>query len=477
VAVVAEVYDAVVVGSGPNGLAAAITLASRGLSVLVREAQPTLGGGLRSATLTEPGYVHDLGAAVQALLPLSPFLSSLPLAEHGLRLAYPAVPWSQPLDGGRAALGFRDVDQTAAGLGVDGAAYQQLIGPLVRDVHRILPAVLGPARPPRHPVAMARFALAGLRSAVGLAEARFREEPARALLGGLAAHSVLSLGSPPTAAVGLVLALTAHAGGWPVAVGGSQSVAQAMASYLRALGGEVQTGAPVTDLDELPSARAVLLDVAPRQLLTLAGHRFPPSYRRQLQRFRHGPGAFKLDYALDGPVPWADPDTRQAGTIHLGGTLAEMRAAEDRVLAGGHPDRPYVLAVQPSIADPTRAPEGKSTLWAYTHVPNGSTVDMTAAVEAQLERFAPGFRDLVRVRAVSGPAELERQNANLVGGDLTGGTSDLRQLFTRPAVRVDPYSTPDRRLYLCSSSTPPGGGVHGMCGYFAARSALRRVFG
>jgi len=474
---VAEAYDAVVVGSGPNGLAAAITLASRGLSVLVREAQPTLGGGLRSAALTEPGFVHDLGAAVQALLPLSPFVSSLPLAEHGLRLAYPAIPWSQPLDGGRAALGHRDVGQTAAGLGVDGPAYQQLMGPLVRDVQRILPAVLGPARPPRHPVAMARFALAGLRSASGLAEARFREEPARALLGGLAAHSVLPLGTPPTAAVGLVLALTAHAGGWPVAVGGSQSVAQAMASYLRALGGQVQTGAPVTDLDELPPARAVLLDVAPRQLLALAGNRFPPSYRRALRRFRHGPGAFKLDYALDRPVPWADPDTRRAGTIHLGGTLAEMRTAEDEVLAGRHPDRPYVLVVQPSIVDPTRAPAGKSTLWAYTHVPNGSTVDMTAAVEAQLERFAPGFRDVVRMRVVSGPAELERQNANLVGGDITGGTSDLRQLFTRPAVRVDPYSTPDRRLYLCSSSTPPGAGVHGMCGYFAARSALRRVFG
>jgi phytoene dehydrogenase-like protein len=467
-------HDAIVVGSGPNGLAAAITLAEAGRSVLVLEGAETAGGGCRSAELTLPGYVHDVCAAVHPLAAGSPFFRSLPLAELGVELVHPPVPAAHPLGDGTAVALERSVDATAARLGPDGEAYRALVGPLVGDADALLPAVLAPPlRPPRHPVVLARLARRGLRSAVGLA-GRFSGERARALLAGMAAHSSRPLDAPLTAAFGLLLAVLGHAVGWPVVRGGSGRLADAMAAYLRALGGEIETGRPVASLDELPPARAVLLDVTPRQLAAIAGARLPASYRRRLAAYRYGPGAFKVDWALAGPIPWRAPAAARAATVHLGGSMAEIAAAEAAVAGGGHPERPFVLLAQQTLADPSRAPEGRHTAWAYCHVPAGSPVDMTERIERQVERFAPGFRDLVLARAARGPADAERENPNRVGGDIGGGLQDLRQTIARPVARADPYATPARGVYICSSSTPPGGGVHGMCGHLAARSALRR---
>jgi phytoene dehydrogenase-like protein len=468
------VPDAVVVGAGPNGLAAAIVLARAGRSVRVLEAKQTVGGGSRSAELTLPGFVHDLCSAVHPHPLASPFLRELPLAEHGLELVHPDLPLAHPLDGGGAVALERSVEATAESIGgADGRRYRRLMEPLARDAaERLLPGLLGPLRPPRHPLVMARFGLVGLRSAAGLA-GRFDGPRAPALLAGMAAHSMLRLGERPTAAVALVLAITGHAVGWPVARGGSQAVAEALASHLRSLGGEIVTDHAVENVDELSDAGAVLLDVTPRQLLALAGHRLPQRYRRALERFRYGPGVFKLDWALDGPIPWRAPACARAGTLHLGGTFAAIAAAEADVAAGRHPERPYVLLSQPTVCDPGRAPAGKHTAWAYCHVPPGSTRDMTAAVEGQIERFAPGFRERVLARASMHAVEIEAYNPNYVGGDINGGRQDLRQLFARPVARLSPYTTPDPRLFICSSSTPPGGGVHGMCGYFAAQAVLR----
>jgi phytoene dehydrogenase-like protein len=466
---------AVVVGSGPNGLAAAIVLAEAGRAVVVLEGETTLGGGCRSAELTLPGFVHDTCSTVHALARASPFLSSLPLAEHGLELAHPDAPLAHPLDDGSAVILERSVEETARSLGPDERAYRSLFGPLVRHADALLGDILGPLRPPRHPLVLSRFGLGAIRSAVGLAGSRFEGERARALLAGCCAHSMLSLRAPVSAAFGLVLTLSAHAVGWPVARGGSQRLADALASHLRSLGGSVETGRPVESLDELPGDATTLLDVTPRQLLALAGARLPALYRRRLARYRYGPGVFKLDWALDGPIPWTAPEVARAGTVHLGGTLEQVAASEDGVTRGQHPERPYVLLVQASLFDPTRAPAGRHSAWAYCHVPNGSTRDMTAAIEAQVERFAPGFSDLIAARSVMGPAEVERRNPNYVGGDINGGVQDLRQLWTRPVARPVPYSTPLPGVFLCSSSTPPGGGVHGMCGYWAARAALRRT--
>jgi phytoene dehydrogenase-like protein len=466
-------YDAVVVGAGPNGLAAAIELARGGRSVAVLEAEETIGGGTRSAEITLPGFVHDLGSAIHPLGYASPFFSALPLEEHGLRWVHPPAMLAHPFDDGSAAVLERSVEATGATLGPDAGAYEKLMGPIVRNWERIVGSLLGPPRPPRHPVALARFGLHAARSARAVAEGLFESEKARGLFAGNAAHSFLPLERPPSASFGLVLGALGHAGGWPFPRGGSQKIADALVSYLRSLGGEIYTGVRVSSVDEVPRTRTVLFDVTPRQLLSIAGEHFTGLYRRVLKRYRYGPGVFKVDFALDGPVPWRAQECLLAGTVHLGGTLDEISAGEAAVWRSEHPERPFVLLAQQSLFDPTRAPEGKHTVWAYCHVPNGSTFDMTGRIEGQIERFAPGFRDRILAKNAMGPADLERINPNLVGGDINGGIMDLRQLFTRPMPRLNPYSTPAKGLYICSSSTPPGGGVHGMCGYFAARAVLR----
>lgn len=467
--------DAIVVGSGPNGLAAAIVIAQAGRSVLVLEAEDTVGGGTRSAELTLPGFVHDSCSAIHPWPLASPFLRTLPLRELGVELVHPPAPLAHPLDDGSAAVLERSLEVTARGLGPDAGSYAKLMGPLVERAPALLTDTLAPLRLPRHPLVLARFGLSGIRSAVGLASSRFEDEHARALFAGMAAHSMLSLRQPVSAAVGLMLGVVGHAFGWPLVRGGSQRLADALVSHLRSLGGEVETGRRVASIDELPGARAVLLDVTPRQLVRIAGARLPSRYARRLERYRYGPGIFKVDWALDGPVPWTATDCARAATVHVGGTLAEVAAAEEAVQRGEHPERPFVLVAQQSPFDTTRAPDGKHTLWAYCHVPNGSTLDMTGRIEAQIERFAPGFGRRILARSVMAPSEVERHNANYVGGDINGGAQDLRQLFARPAPRLNPYTTPVRQLYVCSSSTPPGGGVHGMCGYFAAQAALQRT--
>jgi phytoene dehydrogenase-like protein len=466
--------DAIVVGSGPNGLAAAIVLARAGRRVRVLEGEDSIGGGCRSAELTLPGFIHDSCSTVHALALASPFLRTLPLAEHGLELVHPSAPLAHPLDDGTAALLERSVDDTARGLGQDEHPYRRLFTPLVREAEPLFRQLLGPLRPPRHPLLLGRFGVHALRSAAGFCRSWFEGEHARALLGGCSAHSMLSLRAPASVAFGLVLALSGHAVGWPVARGGSQQLANALASLLQTLGGTIEVERRVRSLDEL-AADSVLLDVTPRQLLAMAGDRLPERYARGLRRYRYGPGVFKLDWALNGPIPWTAPEVARAGTVHLGGTLDELVASEESVARGSHPERPFVLLVQASRFDSTRAPAGKHSAWAYCHVPGGSTRDMTAAIEAQVERFAPGFADLIAARSVMDSAEVERRNPNYVGGDINGGLQDLRQLFTRPVARRVPYTTPIPGVYLCSSSTPPGGGVHGMSGYWAARSAARAL--
>jgi phytoene dehydrogenase-like protein len=464
--------EAVVVGSGPNGLAAAITMARAGRSVLVVEASETVGGGTRSAELTRPGFVHDVCSAIVPLATASPFFQLLPLAEHGLELIQPDAPVAHPLDDGTVVLLERSVAETAAGLGPDARAYERLMGPLVARSERLVPLLLEPRPSIGHPLLMGRFGLRALRSAAGLA-GRFRGDRARALFAGMAAHAVQPLHRSPTASFGLVFSLLGHVYGWPLVRGGSQQIGDALVAHLRSLGGELETGRRVENIDELPAARTTLLDVTPRQVVRLAGHLLPGRYIRALRRYRYGPGIFKLDWALDGPVPWTAPDCARAATLHLGGTLEEIAASEDAVWRGEAPERPYVLAAQQSLFDDSRAPAGKHTFWAYCHVPNGSTVDMTERIEAQVERFAPGFRDRIIERSAKGPAEIESYNENYVGGDINGGVQDLRQMWTRPVIRFNPYATPVDGLYICSSSTPPGGGVHGLCGWYAARSALR----
>ncbi len=463
------------VGAGPNGLAAAITVAAAGRSVLLVEAAAAVGGGCRSAELTRPGFVHDVCSAIHPLAVASPVFRRLPLAAHGLEWVYPPSELAHPLDGGRAVLLERSLARTAAALGADGGAYRRLMGPLVDGWPALEGPLLRPLRPwTRSPLTLARFGLRGLRSASALAHRAFGGAEARALFAGLAAHSVLPLERVASAAAGLVLGALGHVAGWPLPRGGAQRLADALAAHLRSLGGEVQTGWRVGSLDELPPSRAVLLDVAPRQLVELAGERLPAGYRRRLARFRHGPGVFKLDLALDGPVPWAAPECARAATVHLGGTLEEIAAGEAAAWRGEPCERPFVLLAQPSLFDPGRAPAGGHTVWAYCHVPNGSTADLTAVVEDQIERFAPGFRERIVARATRTARELEAYNPNYVGGDIAGGVTDLRQLVARPVLRRVPYATPVPGLYLCSASTPPGGGVHGMCGYHAARAALRR---
>ena len=453
-------------------MAAAVELAHNGRSVVVLEAEDTVGGGTRSAELTLPGCVHDVGSAIHPLGYASPFFSTLPLEKHGLEWVHPHAPLAHPFDDGTTAVLERSVEETGKTLGPDAEAYRGLMGPIARDFDRLVGSLLGSPRFPRHPLALAGFGLRALRSARGLAESLFEGERAKGLFAGNAAHSFLPMEQAPSASFGLVLSAVGHAAGWPFPRGGSQKIADALVSYLRSLGGEVYTGVRVDSIEEVPRTRAVLFDVTPRQLLKIAGEHFTDRYRRALERYRYGPGVFKIDLALDAPIPWRAGECLRAGTIHIGGTLDEISAGEAAVSRGEHPERPFVLLAQQSLFDETRAPEGKHTIWAYCHVPNGSTVDMTERIEAQIERFAPGFRDRILARSTMGPADLQRINANHVGGDINGGLMDFRQLFTRPAARLTPYSTPARGLYICSSSTPPGGGVHGMCGYSAARAAL-----
>jgi phytoene dehydrogenase-like protein len=469
------VTDAVVIGSGPNGLAAAVHLAGEGASVLVLEAADEIGGGTRSAELTLPGYVHDVCSAVHPMGILSPFFRTLPLEDHGLQWIRPKASVAHPLDREPCVLLRRSLDETADGLGrEDATRYAALLRPFVPNAEALLHDALAPIRWPSRPLLMMRFGLLGLRSAVALGR-RFGGPRARALLAGCAAHAILPLERSLTAAVALLFLVCGHVEPWPVAGGGSRSIARALAGVLAARGGRIETGVPIRSLADLPPARVYLFDTSPAAFAAVAGPVLPSRYVARLGRFRYGPGIFKLDWALDGPIPWTDPRCMDAATVHLGGTLEEIAAAEAAVWRGEHPERPYVLLCQQSEFDPGRAPEGKATGWAYCHVPAGSTVDLTEVIERQVERFAPGFRDRILARRATTTRDLERYNANYVGGAITGGVADLAQTFARPVARFDPYGTPNPRLFLCSASTPPGGGVHGMCGYHAARSALRRI--
>jgi phytoene dehydrogenase-like protein len=467
--------DAVVIGSGPNGLAAAVELARNGASVLVLEAADSIGGGTRTAELTLPGYHHDVCSSAHPLGILSPFLSRLPLEEHGLTWIQPSASVAHPLDGEPAVILRTSLDLTATSLGQDAPAYKRVIRPFLHHPEALIAEILGPAHLPRHPMLLAGFGVPALLPATVLGRRWFRGERARALFAGCAAHSILPLTRPVSAAIGLLFLITGHVQTWPIAEGGSASITDALAEYLQTLGGRVETGRRVQALADIPPSRIVLFDTSPDQVAAIASPVLPSTYVRRLGRYRYGPGIFKIDWALDGPIPWTDPACLDSATVHVGGTLAEIADSEATVWRGQHAERPFTIVVQPSLFDASRAPAGKHTGWAYCHVPNGSTLDRTEAIEHQIERFAPGFRDRILARHVMRATDLEQYNANYVGGAITGGVTDIGQLFTRPVARIDPYSTPNPDVFICSASTPPGGGVHGMCGYHAARSALRRL--
>lgn len=469
-------YDAVVVGAGPNGMAAAIELARAGLRVLLREGAAEPGGGARTEPLTLPGFIHDVCSAVHPLGISSPFFMQLPLAQHGLEWIQPPVPVAHPLDDRSAVLLERSTAAMDRQLGPDASAWQALMDPFVSRRVQLFADALGPLKMPRHPLLLAGFGLRAFPATTWLTRWLFHGVRAPALFAGMAAHATLPLRSPPSAAFGMVLGIAAHSVGWPIPRGGSVSITRALLAYFRSIGGELQTSAPVSSLGELPAARVILLDLTPRQLLRLGGTDFSSLYRLQLEHFQYGLGTFKVDWALDAPIPWAAPEARLSATVHLGGTLEEINRSREREWQGQPAEHPFVLVVQPSLFDVSRAPEGKHVGWAYCHLPNGSTFDMTDRIEAQVERFAPGFRNRILARHVFTPADLERHNPNLIGGDLNGGEANLMQLFFRPALRPLPYATSNPRVFVCSSSTPPGGGVHGMSGYWAARLALRRRF-
>jgi phytoene dehydrogenase-like protein len=467
-------YDAVVVGSGPNGLAAAIRLAQSKLRVIVLEAGASIGGGARSAELTLPGFVHDVCSAIHPLGLGSPFFSQLPLGEYGLKWIEPPVPLGHPLDDGTVAVLHRSLAATAENLGADGSGYRRLVGPLLDQWQNLALEFLQPMLHwPRHPFLLGRFGLRALPSAAWTAKRWFKHEPAKALFAGLAAHSFLPLEQVPSSAFALVLGAFGHSVGWPMPLGGSGTLSQALSKYLESLGGELRLDTPITRLEDLPDAPIKMLDITPRQFIKIAGERMPPRYRQKLETYRYGPGVFKIDYALNGPIPWRAHECASAGTVHLGGTFDEIAHAEREVVAGREPEKPFVLVAQPTLFDPSRAPSGKHIAWAYAHVPNGSSADMTERIERQFERFAPGFRDRVIARHTMNCADLERRNPNLVGGDINGGAANLGQLIARPVLSPTPYRTPISGVYLCSASTPPGGGVHGMCGFHAANAALQ----
>jgi len=461
-----------VVGSGPNGLAAAITLARAGKKVVVHEARDTIGGAVASAELTLPGFIHDVGAAVFPMAVNTPFFRDIPLRDHGLDLIFPEASMSHPFDDGTAAVVYRDPARTIQGLGADGPSYRWLVEPMLRRWEEIEQELFSPLHLPAHPVSLALFGLRVGMPVTVLARMLFRTEKARGLMAGLASHSILPLSHPLSTAFAVIMAVHCHRPGWPIARGGSGALARALASYLASLGGRVVTSRTIRDLDEVDPSDALFLDLAPGHAMDIAGQRLPPAYREGLRRFSQGPGAFKVDWALKRPVPWKAPECLLAATVHLGGTLDEISRAEGEVWKGRCPEKPFVLLVQPSLFDPSRAPSGMHTAWAYCHVPNGSGFDMTGRIEAQVERFAPGFRDLIVGRNVMGPSDIERFDANCIGGDIAGGANTLRQIFGRPVFSVNPYAIVPG-MYLCSASTPPGGGVHGMCGYNAARAFLQ----
>ncbi len=469
-------YDAVIIGSGPNGLAAAIYLAQNGLSVLIVESNDKIGGGVRSGELTLPGFTHDICSAIHPLAIASPFFQTLPLDKFGLEFIQPNASLAHPLDDGSAVLLVKSVAETAANLGADAANYQKLVGHLTEKWDTLAPDILAPLRIPNHPFLLAGFGLKAFRSAKMLVESYFSGERARALFAGNAAHSMIPLEDIPSAAFGLVLQLSAHAVGWGFPKGGAKNIASALGDYFLSLGGKIEVNNRIENIDELPKSKAILFDITPRQIVKIAGHRLPDSFRKRLENFKYGSGVFKMDFALSAPIPWTAKECYEAGTVHLGGTFEEIAVSERDHTSGKISENPFVLLVQNSLFDQTRAPAGKHTAWAYCHVPHNSPVDMTAIIENQIKRFAPGFRDCILAKSVKFPADLERSNANYIGGDINGGAGNLTQLFTRPVAKINPYSMPAKGLYICSSSTPPGGGVHGMCGYHAAQSVLKDEF-
>jgi phytoene dehydrogenase-like protein len=470
-------YDAVVVGSGPNGLSAAVRMSQEGLKVLVLEAKATIGGGTRTKELTEPGFLHDVCAAVVPTTAGSPYLTSLGLEKYGLEFIHPEIPYAHPLDHGDAAVAHRSIEKTVEGLGVDGRAYKRLYGEFVDHWDYLSQDVFGTLRFPKHPLLMARFGWYGRYSAKHLTNSLFKTEKAKALFAGCAAHSIMPLTNAFSASFGLVLGSSAHSVGWPIAKGGTASITNALAELLKANDGIIQKDHEVNSLNDIPSAKTVLFDLTPLQISTIAGESLPGNYKNKLQAFEYGPGACKVDWALSEPVPWANEQCRKAGTLHLGGTFDEVAEGEDVIWKGQHHDKPYVLLSQPSLFDDTRAPEGKHTLWAYCHVPNGSKEDRTEVIENQIERFAPGFKDTIISKHTITAQGFEQYNSNYIGGDINSGAQYFKQLFGRPVLKWNSYKMPVDGMYICSSSTPPGGGVHGMCGYHAAQSALKNEFG
>ncbi len=469
-------YDAIVVGAGPNGLAAAIRLRQQGLTVLLVEGKETVGGGMRTADLTLPGFHHDICSAIHPLAIASPFLRTLPLDKFGLEYIHPEILAAHPFDDGSAAALFTNLTDTARALGRDENAYLNLMKPLSKDWATLLSDFLGPLKIPIDPISLGLFGLKAIRSAEGYGEKIFRTEKAKGLWAGMAAHSMQPLDHFITSAAAMVLLGAGHQGGWPIPKGGSQAIANALASYFTSIGGEIITGFYVKNLNELPLARAVILDVTPKQLLKIAGDQLSSFYKWQLKRYRYGMGVFKMDWALDAPIPWKAQEARSAGTVHLGGTLSEISKSEREIWQGKHPTKPFVLLAQQSLFDSSRSPKGKHTAWAYCHVPHGSTIDMTAPIESQIERYAPGFKSIILSKSTFNTFQMEQYNPNYVGGDINGGVLDLGQLFSRPVFRFSPYRTSAKGVYLCSSATPPGGGVHGMCGFYAAERAISDVF-
>lgn len=474
-AVINSSYDAVIIGSGPNGLAAGIRLALEGYAVKIFEASDTIGGGMRTKELISPGYFHDVCSAIHPMAASAPFLKQLPLDDYGLKWIHPAVPAAHPLDNESAVAIYNDLYETASKLQSDKELYQRIVEPIQQNWDGLSRDFLGPLRFPNNPIQMGLFGLKALQPAT-LFQKNFKTERAKALFAGMAAHSILPLDAIATTAIALVFFGTAHTGGWPLPEGGSQSIANAMATYFASLGGKIETERPIQSLKDLPSSKAILFDLSPHQVSDIVDDKFPPSYTQRLRKFKKGSGVFKIDYILKEPVPWSDPECAKAGTVHLGGTFDEIASSEKEMDEGGHPEKPFVLVTQQSLFDKTRTPDEKETLWAYCHVPNGSTVDMTDAIENQIERFAPGFKDVIDEKVTMNTQDLENYNANYIGGDINGGRQDITQLFTRPVNLIHPYATPAEGIYICSASTPPGGGVHGMCGYHAANLVLKKEF-